>query len=177
MPQVSLQKTCDLGATEFVQKISPIQEPTIFSGHTSNIKKCIFLDNSTKVLSTSDDKTLKVWDTKSGGQISSLSFEHTPSSIEVSRDGKLLILSEGKNVELYDSASFSKLNTFTVPCGVTAAAIHPDNGTFVCADENFTLYKYSIASGAVLGKSASSTLAFSSFDAAHIFVFSIRTMF
>lgn len=125
-------------------------EPTIFLGHTSNIKKCIFLDDSTKVLSTSDDKTLKVWDTKSGAQISSLSFAHPPSSIEVSRDGKLFLLSEGKNVELYDAATFAKLNTFMLPCGVTAASIHPDNGTFVCADENFTLYKYSIASGAVL---------------------------
>jgi len=108
------------------------------------------LDNSTKVLSTSDDKTLKVWDTKSGCQISSLSFAHTPHSIEVSRDGKLVLLSEGKNVDLYDSEKFTKLNSFTLPCGVTAASIHPNNGTFVCADENFTLYKYSIATGAVL---------------------------
>lgn len=126
------------------------QEPVVFTGHTSNIKKCIFLDNSSKILSISDDKTLRVWDCKSGEQISSLTFTNIPTSIEVSRDGKFIIMAQGSCVELYDPVSLAKLNSFTVPTTVSATSIHPNNETFVCADDNFTLYKYSIASAAVL---------------------------
>jgi len=125
-------------------------EPIIFNGHTSSIKKCIFLDNSNKVLSIADDKTMRVWDVKNGEEISSLGLSNIPASIEVSRDGKLVILAQGKSVELYDSESLKKLNEFTIPNTVSAASIHPQNKEFVVADENFTLNKYSIANGSVL---------------------------
>ena len=64
----------------------------VFNGHTSNIKKCIFSDDANKILSISDDKTLRVWDTRTSDETSSLKFENIPTSIEVSRDGQLLIL-------------------------------------------------------------------------------------
>lgn len=126
-------------------------EPIIFTGHTSNIKKCIFFDSPNKIMSISDDKTLRVWDAVSGTETSSLTFANIPASIEVSRNGLLIILAHGSYVELYDK-NLEKLNTFTVPSPVTAASIHPNNETFVCADDSFTLHKYSIASGEVLEK-------------------------
>jgi len=125
-------------------------QPIIFEGHTSNIKKCLFLDKATKILSISDDKSLRVWDTNSGKEVSSLNFTNIPQSIEVSRDGALIILAQGSFVELYNSTSLEKLNSFTIPIPVSAASIHPNNQEFVCADENFTLSKYSISNSAVL---------------------------
>lgn len=125
-------------------------EPILFSGHVSNIKKCTFLDNSNKILSISDDKSLRVWDAKNGEEISNLSFNNAPSSIEVSPDGQFVILTHGNNVDLYESLSLKKLNSFTLASSVTAASIHPLNETFVCADDSFTLHKYVIASGAVI---------------------------
>jgi serine-threonine kinase receptor-associated protein len=127
------------------------QEPLIFSGHTSNIKKCIFSDNSNKVMSISDDKTLRVWDTKSGQEITNLTFSNVPTSIEVSRDGQLMVLAQGNCVELYEAANLLKINSFNISKPVTAATIHPDKSLFVCGDESFTLYKYSISNGAILG--------------------------
>jgi serine-threonine kinase receptor-associated protein len=125
-------------------------EPLLFNGHTSNIKKCIFSDDANKILSISDDKTLRVWDTRTCDETSSLKFENIPTSIEVSQDGQLLILAQGKCVELYNAADLTKINSFTVPKLVSAASIHPKKQEFVCADDDFTLYKYSIANGAVL---------------------------
>lgn len=125
-------------------------EPIVFNGHTSNIKKCIFSADSNRVLSISDDKTLRVWDVRTSEETSSIKFDNVPTSIEVSKDGQILILSHGKCVELYNAEDLKKIYSFTVPNMVSAASIHPRNKEFVCAGEDFTLYKYSIANGDVL---------------------------
>lgn len=125
-------------------------DPIVFSGHTSNIKRCIFASNSTKAISISDDKTMRVWDAASGAEINQIKFAHAPSSIEMSRDGQLLILAQGNCVELYDASTFGLVQSFTIPSPVSAASIHPDKSVFVCSGDNFTLYKYSISTGTEL---------------------------
>lgn len=125
-------------------------DPKVFAGHTSNIKKCLFSDNSTKIISISDDKTLRVWDIVSGSEVNNIKFTNIPNSIEVSRDGQLLVLAQGSLVELYETATLSKLQSFIIPSPVSAASIHPDKSVFVCSGDNFTLYKYSISSGTEL---------------------------
>jgi serine-threonine kinase receptor-associated protein len=130
-------------------------EPIVLAGHTSNIKRCLFLEETRKVLSIADDKTLRVWDTNTGEQngreIFNLKFANIPTCIEMSRDNQMFIVSHGNQVELYDATNLSKLNSFTIPSTVSACCIHPNNSVFVCAGDNFTLYKYSIESGNELG--------------------------
>jgi serine-threonine kinase receptor-associated protein len=41
--------------------------------------------------------------------------------------------------------------TFTMPCNITSATIHPNKSMFVCGGDDFILYKYSIESGIELG--------------------------
>lgn len=128
-------------------------DPLVFSGHTSSIKKCIFLgenEGGRRIASISDDKSLRVWDTTSQTEIKNLKFESAPNSIELSRDGQWLILTTGTCVEIYDVASFDLLKKFVIPSKVSAASIHPDKSVFVCGSEDFTLYKYSIETGAEL---------------------------
>ena len=108
-------------------------------------------NNAKNIISISDDKTLRLWDTTSCKETQSIKFSDTPNSIELSRDGELLILAHGSLVELYDSSNLTKLNSFTIPTPVSAASIHPNKSVFVCAGENFTLYKYSISNGVELG--------------------------
>ncbi|CAF0740896.1 unnamed protein product [Brachionus calyciflorus] len=125
-------------------------EPKVLSGHTSNIKKSILANGSRKVISISDDKTLRVWDTTNNTEISQLKFNDIPTSIEQSRDGQLLILSHGNCVELYKLENMEKIKSFSIPSHVSAVSINPDKSLFVCGSENFTLYKYSIESGVEL---------------------------
>ena len=129
-------------------------DPLQFTGHTSSIKKCIFLGDegsNQRVASISDDKTLRVWDTVSKSEVKHLKFESAPNSIELSRDSKWVIVAVGSSVEIYDAATFDLIKKFTIPSKVSAASIHPDKSVFVCGSEDFTLYKYSIESGAELG--------------------------
>jgi serine-threonine kinase receptor-associated protein len=125
--------------------------PTVFSGHTSNIKKSLLTSDAKYVISISDDKTLRQWDVQSASEIKNIKFDSTPNSIEISRDGELLILAQGKLVELYNASNLEKINTFTIPTPVSSASIHPNKSVFVCGCEDFTLYKYSIPNGVELG--------------------------
>ena len=128
-----------------------IKAPSQYVGHTSNIKKCLLSKNNKNIISISDDKTVRLWDTVSCKEIQQIKFNDTPNSIEISRDGEMLILAHGSLVELYEASNLTKLNTFTIPSPVSAASIHPNKSVFVCGGENFTLYKYSISNGAELG--------------------------
>jgi serine-threonine kinase receptor-associated protein len=128
-------------------------EPTVkFNGHTSNIKRCLLTIDAKRALSISDDKTLRSWDISSGSEINQIKFNDIPASIEISKDGKLLILAQSKCVDLYDVDSLNLINRFNIPTGsVSAASIHPDKSVFVCSGDDFTLYKYSVSNGTELG--------------------------
>jgi len=125
-------------------------EPKVFTGHTASIKKAIFSADSTKIMSISDDKSLRLWDVNNCSEIQSHKLPHAPSSLELSHDGQLLILTQGQTVELYNSLTLEKLHCFTMPCAVHCVTLHPTERVFVCAGENFILYKYSIDSGVEL---------------------------
>lgn len=125
-------------------------EPRVFSGHTSNIKKCILADNAKKIVSISDDKTLRVWDVLSNAEISSMKLASAASSIELSKDGEWLVMAHGTFVDIYESTSLEKLYTFDIKKPLSAVSIHPNKSVFVCSDENFTLYKYSVNNGVEL---------------------------
>ena len=109
-------------------------------------------DYAKKIVSISDDKTLRVWDVQTNAEISSMKFATTPSSLELSKDGEWLVLAHGTFVDIYESSSLEKLYSFDIKKPVSAASIHPNKSVFVCSDENFTLYKYSVNNGVELGK-------------------------
>lgn len=122
-------------------------EPISFVGHNSSIKKAVFSHNMNRIISISDDKTLRVWDVNNQNEIQSIKFPNTPNSIELSSDGEMFVLTQGKFVEFYSTNDLTKLYTFTMPCTIHSATIHPNRSIFVCGGEDFILYKYSIESG------------------------------
>lgn len=138
-------------------------DPIVLSGHTSNIRRCLFMDENERVVSISDDKTLRVWDPSSKSEVFCLKLANSPTGIEMSRDHKQFIVSHSNQVELYDVSTFTKIKAFTIPNQVSACCLHPNKSVFVCAGENFTLYKYSIETGVELGKSENAQSVFDSF--------------
>ena len=47
-----------------------------------------------------------MWDINEGKEIQQMQFPSVPNSIQISRDGQLLVLTQGKCVEFYDTTRY-----------------------------------------------------------------------
>lgn len=126
---------------------APDSEPIKFKGHTSSIKTAIYTPDDKKVISASDDKTVRVWDATNGEEIKTITLPCAPADLELSKDGAVLTVPYGKNVAFYDLNTFERLNEFEFPTQINAASLHPDKSVFVCGGENFLMYKHDYATG------------------------------
>ncbi|XP_011700896.1 PREDICTED: serine-threonine kinase receptor-associated protein isoform X1 [Wasmannia auropunctata] len=128
----------------------PEAAPQIFSGHTSGIRHVTFFDNNSALITCADDKTLRVWDRNSGQEVKRLDFPAIPSSMEVSKDGKIITTTHSNLVTFWDSKELTKIKEFMVPTQVNSASLHPDCTIFVCGGEDFKMYKFDYNTGAEL---------------------------
>lgn len=139
-------------SNEKLLRIFDLQNPgtdakTTISGHTSNIKNALFTYFDKRIISASDDKTVRIWDVASGEEIHKLEFPSIPNSIEVSKDGTILVISYGHFTSFWNAERFDKIKEFEAPVQINSAALHPDKKVFVSGGEDFKMYKFDYESG------------------------------
>lgn len=78
----------------------------MFSGHKSGIRHVTFFNNDTALITCGDDKTLRVWDRKSGQEVRRLDFPAIPNSMEVSRDGNIITTTHSNIVTFWNSREY-----------------------------------------------------------------------
>jgi len=125
----------------------PDDEPTVFKGHTSNIRCSIYQRNGKEIISSSDDKTVRVWDVETAEEVKQKEFPAVP-NISLSPDGEKIIVAHGKNVTFLKANTLEVEKEFDIPSVITSAAIHPDETVFICGGEDFKMYKFDYESGA-----------------------------
>lgn len=121
-------------------------------GHTQGVRHALFTHDGSKAISTSGDKSIKFWDTKTMEEIKSIELETVPNSIEISPDGKILSVCHESLVSFWDIESMTLNKEIKVPTQVLSSSLHPSGNTFVCGGEDFQLYKYNYSDGTLLGK-------------------------
>jgi WD40 repeat protein len=101
-------------------------------------KKTVFgvaFSPDSRWLATSDDKTVRIWDASSGGQLHTLAHDDGVWAVVFSPDGRWLATasnpalaagSEGKTVRIWDAGSGGQLRTLAHDDGVHAVAFSPD---------------------------------------------------
>lgn len=103
----------------------PIQSPEVFKGHSGNIKRALFCRNDQYLISCAEDKSIRVWDRRSGQEVQHLDFPANPNSIEISRDESVLTVTHGSSVAFFETETLKKLKEITLPTRVSAASLHP----------------------------------------------------
>lgn len=154
---------------------SPANESSeIYKGHSGNINRALFFRNDKCIVSCAEDKTISkfipldlfydwkfdcwfliaigVWDRSSGLEVQHIDFDTTVNSIELSRDGNVLTVTNGFNVSFFETETLKKLKEITVPTRLSSASLHPDKMVFVCGGEDFKMYKYDYLTGNEIGK-------------------------
>ncbi|MBD2499456.1 WD40 repeat domain-containing protein [Anabaena azotica] len=118
------------------------KSPITLSGHTAPIRTIALSADGQTLASGDDDKTIKVWNLKSGELRYTLT-RHTEriSSVAISPDGKTLITaSHDRVIKVWDIASGKLLANITGhKAAITAIAISPDGKTFASASMDQTV--------------------------------------
>jgi len=123
-------------------------EPIIkFEGHTGGIKQVMYTPDNKALVSCSDDKTVRVWDTATGSEIRSFATADQIGGMEMTRDGEILTLAAGNKVIFLDAVRFEKLKEVSIPCPTYTASLHQDKEIFVCGGEDLKLYKFDYQTG------------------------------
>lgn len=79
-------------------------------------------------MSCAEDKAVKIWDRSSGKEVQQIEFANNPNSIEISRDGSILTVTNGANVSFFEMETLKKIKEITVATAgkLAAASLHPD---------------------------------------------------
>merc|ERR1712048_877114 len=123
-------------------------EPIIkFEGHTGGIKQVMYSPDNKQLLSCSDDKTVRVWDTANGAEIKSFTTSEPIGGLELSEEGDIITLAAGHKVIFLDANRFEKIKEVNIPSPTYTASLHQDRDIFVCGGEDLKLYKFDFQTG------------------------------
>ncbi|HEX2573655.1 MAG TPA: NACHT domain-containing protein [Polyangia bacterium] len=124
-----------------------------FQGHADAVTGCAITPDGKRVVSTSRDKTLKLWDLDSGQCLHTL-HGHTGSvtGCAITLDGRRIVSSSyDKTLKVWDRGSGRLLHTLQGHAGgVTACAVTPDGKRIVSASSDKTLKIWDLDSGQLL---------------------------
>ena len=99
-------------------------------GHTGGLKKVLFGGEHT-VISGSDDKTIRYWDSRSGAETACMAADGAITGMELSADGAILTTTHGSKVCFRDAATGAVTRELAMPAPVYTASVHPDGRTFI----------------------------------------------
>ncbi|MEG4486364.1 WD40 repeat domain-containing protein [Microcoleus sp. D2_18a_B4] len=109
--------------------VSKVAAPNTLGGHANRVNAVSFSPNGKLLATSSDDKTVKLWDTTTGKQINTLTG-HTNRVLAVSfsPNGKLLATSsDDKTVKLWNTTTGKQIKTLTGHTNrVLAVSFSPD---------------------------------------------------
>jgi WD40 repeat protein len=122
----------------------------IIDGHSNQVRSVAFSPNGTRIVSGSDDNTLRLWDAVSGTHLNTLNGHSSwVWSVAFSPDGTQIVSGSGdKTLRLWDAVSGTHLNTLNGhSSSVRSVTFSPDGTLIVSGSEDKTLRLWDAVSG------------------------------
>ncbi|KAJ7136930.1 WD40-repeat-containing domain protein, partial [Mycena epipterygia] len=129
----------------------------VLEGHTDEINSVRFSPDGQYIVSGSDDKTVRIWDTESGAAVGEPLSGHTDwvRSVSFSPDGKHIVSgSDDNTVRIWDAESKTAigkpLEGHTSP--INSVTFSPDGKHIVSGSRDHTMRIWDAQSGAMIGE-------------------------
>ena len=144
--------TGDSGCAIGLWKVSDCQQIVFCKGHTDWIRSLTFSPDGTTLASASFDKTVKLWDIRTGECLKTLQGHGRVNSVSISPDGKTLASgSHDKTVTLWDIRTGECLKTFQGHTDtVRSVEISSDGRIIASGSSDKTIKLWDIRSGECL---------------------------
>jgi len=107
----------------------------------------MYTPDNKQLLSCSDDKTVRMWDTATGGEVKRIDFDTPIGGVELAKEGDVLTVATGSKVIFYEANTFEKMKEVSVSCPVYSASLNKAQDIFVCGGEDLKLYKFDYQTG------------------------------
>jgi WD40 repeat protein len=136
----------------YLWRISDQPQMTL-RGHEDRVMSVAFRPDGKRILSGSDDKTLKVWDAESGSELMTLrGHDDSVMSVAFSPDGKRIVSgSDDNTIKVWDADSGSELMTLRGhQAEVWSVALSPDAKRIISGSWDKTLKVWDANSGSEL---------------------------
>ncbi|XP_023160015.2 serine-threonine kinase receptor-associated protein [Drosophila hydei] len=124
--------------------------PISFEGQTRGMRDVLFCRDNRALLSSSHDRSIRLWDRMSGRQAHSIALPHHAKSVELCADGRTVTIAYGHSIVFIDVDRFEVLQHRKLPVRLIGVSLHPEKKTYVCAGSNRCIYKCDYATGEIL---------------------------
>lgn len=133
--------------------VASLDAADVLRGHEGQVNSVVFSPDGSKLATASADKTVRVWDVRTGATLLTLrGHDADVMSVAFAPDGKhLLTASLDKTARLWDATTGAALTVFEGhDDAVNAASFSPDGKLIVTASADKTAKVWDVASGDVL---------------------------
>ncbi|KAH8408948.1 hypothetical protein KR009_004251 [Drosophila setifemur] len=121
-----------------------------FSGHSRGVRNVIYCGHGCHVLTSSYDRTVRMWECRTGLETHSIVLPHHAKSLELHADGHVVTIAYGSSVIFIDVRHFAILSHRKMGYHVSGASLHPRKETYVCISSYGQVTKYDYDTNQVL---------------------------
>ncbi|KAH8270829.1 hypothetical protein KR018_006385 [Drosophila ironensis] len=114
-------------------------------GHIRGVRNACFCRNDSGLLTSSYDRTIRMWDCTTGQHTHTIELPHHAKSMELQNDGHTVIIAYGNSLIVLDTTNFAVLKHVKLGFKVTTATLHPLKETFICANDRGLIKKFDYA--------------------------------
>ncbi|XP_017120051.1 serine-threonine kinase receptor-associated protein [Drosophila elegans] len=122
----------------------------VFGGHHRGVRDLTFCLDNRCVLTSSYDRTVKMWDCLSGESARSIVLPHHAKALELHHGGDMVTIAYGRSLIFLDCKQFEVLKHRKMAYKVTAVTLHPSRESYVCGNSLGYVYKYDYSTDALL---------------------------